>query len=117
MPLTNICFKQLYFKVRYLGVENADPNEYMAKYGSSLKDANDFPKFTSDLDLQAKFVQTTTTTSSDSKLVHTDMVFDAGVARFQQTGGDFVELVGDLDALNLIDLDKEGLSYYRNLKF
>jgi hypothetical protein len=100
--------------VRYLGVENADPKEYQAKYGSSLKETNELPKFVGEFDCAAKFINTTTTTTSESKLIPSDLIFDAGNARFNQAGGDFVELVGDLEALNLIDLDKEGLGFYRN---
>ena len=75
--------------VKYLGVTSADPNDYVLKYGSSLKDSKDLPKFVLDIE-----------TPSNLKLA-------ADVQSIVP------ELEGDLDALNLVDLDFEGLSEYR----
>ena len=71
-----------------MGVTNADPKEYIAKYGTSLKRAHEMPSFVIELEGQyKKLIQ-------EQSLPH--------------------ELEGDVDALRLVDLDKEGLSMYRN---
>jgi hypothetical protein len=74
-----------------LGVFRANPNEYTEKYGTNLKHATELPDFINELD------------PSDVKQ---SLFADKPM---------FHELDGDIEALSLIDLDKEGLSEYRNL--
>jgi len=75
---------------KYLGVIRANPIEYIERYGPNLKTKHELPEYVLDIknpvDLAAE-------TNDEVK----------------------IELVGDVDALNLIDLDKEGLSMYKNL--
>lgn len=77
-------------EVKYLGVIKANPIEYLQKYGDTLKNSNDLPKFVLDiatpdnLELAADCKQS---------LVH--------------------ELEGQVEALRLVDLDQEGLAEYK----
>jgi len=80
-----VCIKEQY---KNLGVQAANPAEYVAKYGASLKSTCELPKFA--LDMKP-------TDGSDP---------NACPAKEHK-------LVGDLNALNLIDLDKEGLGIYK----
>lgn len=77
-------------KIQILGVESADPNEYVAKYGSTLKTKSELPKFALNVKgPDGVSLDDTAASLKDHKLV------------------------GDLEGLNLIDLDKEGLSMYK----
>ena len=77
--------------VKNLGVLRTDPKKYIEKYGDDLKKAEDFPQ---------SFLEITNTPgielASDCKRKNVHH-----------------ELEGDLFALNLIDLEKEGLSEYK----
>ena len=73
-----------------MGVENADPREYIAKYGSSLKRSHELPSFVVELE------------------------GNNGYNKYVQEQGIANELEGDLDALKYLDLDREGLGIYRN---
>jgi len=70
-------------EIKYLGTVNADPKEYIAKHGTSLKKSHELPSFVNSLDGNQKFVP----------------VAKAG----------YYELEGDVDALKYLDLEKEGL--------
>ena len=77
---------------KYLGVISANPSEYVQTYGAALKQTQDLPDFVLEIKNPGGLVL-----ASEK---------NACLAP---------ELEGDLDALNLIDLDKEGLSAYRKL--
>ena len=73
-----------------MGVVSADPREYIAKYGSSLKRSHEMPSFVVDMEGQN------------------------GYKKYVQEQGIANELEGDLDALKYLDLEREGLGIYRN---
>ena len=76
---------------KYLGIIRANPAEYVARYGPSLKTSSELPDFVLDIKPPSGVVL-----AADHK------------------PSSVPELEGDLHALNLIDLDKEGLSEYRS---
>ena len=77
-------------RTTYLGTINADPIEYVNRYGNSLKTFAEFPDIL--------------------KRIKHDEILAADVET------EPVEtLVGDLDALSLVDLEKEGLSAYSSV--
>lgn len=78
-------------ELKYLGVIRANPVEYVQTYGVTLKVSNDLPDFVHEI----KAPQ------------------EVGVLAAEYTPLDHHELEGDVHALNLINLDKEGLSAYR----
>ena len=73
------------------GVVRADPDEYTKRFGSELKDANKMPSFVQEVK-----------NPEGLKLAN----------EYVREGP--VELEGDLCALTLVDLEKEGLGEYRN---
>jgi hypothetical protein len=73
-----------------LGVIRANPQEYMSRYGSTLKTARELPSFVLEIKPPTGVVL-----ASD----------------YQYNG--MYELEGDLDALSLVDLEREGLGEYR----
>jgi hypothetical protein len=75
---------------KYLGVIRANPVEYVQRYGATLKVARDLPSFVLDIKTPEGIVL-----AADYKYntVH--------------------ELEGDVRAMQLVDLDREGLSEYR----
>jgi hypothetical protein len=75
-----------------LGVIRANPAEYVQRYGSCLKTARELPSFVLDIKPASGLVLAA---DHVPNLVH--------------------ELVGDLHALSLIDLDREGLGEYKFL--
>lgn len=78
-------------EVKYLGVIRANPAEYVQRYKNTLKSARDMPQFVLDIKQPQGIVL-----AADYKYygVH--------------------ELEGAVSALNLIDLEKEGLAQYRS---
>jgi len=76
---------------KYLGIIKANPNEYIQRYANSLKTPRELPEFVLDIKPPAGVVLAADVSQSN---VH--------------------ELEGDLEALSLVDLDKEGLAEYRN---
>lgn len=75
---------------QYLGVVRANPTEYLKRYGNTLVDSINLPKFV--VDIQPP----------------------EGVVLASQSRNEPVyELEGDIEALNYVDLDKEGLSEYK----
>ncbi len=70
----------------------ADPHEYVQRYGVDLKAYEDLPDF-------VKNIQTPT---------------DVGSLASEQTYNQVHELEGDLEALKLVDLEKEGLEMYKS---
>lgn len=83
----NVVVKKDY---KYLGVVRANPVEYVQKYGPSLKKPKDLPQFVLDIK-------------------HPEGLTLAANHRYNQTH----ELEGDIEALRLVDLDREGLSEYK----
>lgn len=75
-----------------LGIVRADPMEYSERYGSTLKKSIDLPNFVQDIKPPSGL---TLAAESASTIPY--------------------ELEGDLHALNLVDLESEGLNEYRNL--
>lgn len=73
-----------------LGVIRANPSEYVARYGSTLKAARELPPFVLEIKPPAGVI----------------------LAADQQYNT-FYELEGDVQALRLVDLDREGLAEYR----
>ena len=73
-----------------LGIIRANPSEYVARYGATLKKANELPPFVLEIKPPAGIVLASEMTNCN---VH--------------------ELEGDVEALQLIDLDHEGLSEYK----
>jgi hypothetical protein len=78
-------------EVRDGGVVRADPDEYTAKFGSTLKTVNELPDFVREIR-----PPTGLTLASES-------VTQGGVTQVRQ------ELEGDVYALSFVDLNREGL--------
>lgn len=76
-------------EVKYLGVVKANPIDYVQKYGNSLKSAKELPEFV----LQIKTPQGLVLAADCEENVH--------------------ELEGDVEALQLVNLDEECLSEYK----
>ena len=76
---------------KYLGIIRANPAEYVARYGPSLKTSSELPDFVLDIKPPSGVIL-----AADYK------------------PSSVPELEGDLHALNLIDLEKEGLAEYRS---
>lgn len=70
----------------------ADPEDYIKRYGPSLKSSQNLPNFVKSIKTPA----------------------DVGKLAAEHNYNDVHELEGDLDALKLIDLDKEGLGMYKS---
>jgi hypothetical protein len=77
-------------EVKDLGVIRANPTEYISRFGNFLKAPNDLPDFVKEI-------------KPPSGLV---LAAHAPMPKF--------ELEGDLHALSMIDLDREGLSEYKS---
>lgn len=75
-----------------LGVIRANPTEYVSRYGTTLKSARELPPFVLEIKPPAGVVLASETKYNSA-----------------------YELEGDIQALSLIDLDREGLSEYKNL--
>jgi hypothetical protein len=77
-------------EVKYLGVVSADPAKYIEKFGSKLIKPNEIPEYLREIPTPE------------------------GLASPNESTQTFLpELEGDLEALNLIDLEKEGLGDYK----
>jgi hypothetical protein len=76
-----------------LGIIRANPAEYVARYGSSLKSSKELPPFVLEIKPPAGIIL-----ASD----------------YSESFNNVYELEGDVSALKLIDLDREGLSEYKN---
>jgi hypothetical protein len=76
-----------------LGVTKVNPNDYVRKYGSTLKSSDDLPKILTDIKQPELIAGTNQSASLPGK----------------------IKLEGDVHALKLIDLDKFGLSEYKSL--
>lgn len=78
-------------EIKYLGVIRANPAEYVQRYGSSLKSANELPDYVASIKTPEGLVL---------------------AANYRYNN--IYELEGDLQALRLVDLDREGLAEYRS---
>jgi hypothetical protein len=76
---------------KFLGVIRANPIEYAQRYGAHMKLSRELPQFVLDIPTSEGFVL---------------------AADYKQTAHH--ELEGDVHALKLIDLEREGLGEYRN---
>jgi len=76
---------------KFLGVVRANPNEYVQRYAHSLKPSKDLPQFVLDMQTPRGLVL-----AADHKPKPNH------------------DLEGDLDALKLVDLDREGLTQYKS---
>jgi hypothetical protein len=76
---------------KYLGVVRANPVDYVQRYGHSLVVSNELPQFVQDI-------------------ATPDGIELAANSKYSE----LYELEGDVEALNLVDLEKEGLGQYRN---
>ena len=83
---------QVIKELKYLGVIRANPHEYVKTYGHTLKHARDLPDFVREIRQPQ----------------------EVGVLAAEYEPLEFHELEGDVHALNLVNLDKEGLGYYKN---
>ena len=79
-------------RYKYLGVVKADPIEYSKKYNSSLLKCNQIPQFVSE--------------------IQTPKGLELAADKMKDVLS-YPELEGDLYALKLINLEKEGLSMYK----
>jgi len=77
--------------IKNLGIEKADPVTYTLQYGSSLKTASELPDI-----------------ANEVKVLHGIPLAAENTHKY------YMELEGDIHALALIDLDKEGLSEYKH---
>jgi hypothetical protein len=77
-------------EVKYLGVVRANPNEYVEKYGETL--LTDLPDFVQEIETPE----------------------EVGVLAADYKAKSLVELEGELEGFQYVDLDKEGLGEYRN---
>ena len=84
-------FVEVKKEFKYLGVIRANPADYVNKFGAELKEARDLPDFVND--------------------VRTP---DGIILAAQYRPLAHHELEGDLHALKLVDLEKEGLGVYTN---
>ena len=108
-----------------LGVVRADPADYVARFGSTLTEASAMPEFVHDIDppsgltlaasskhkstKKAKSATTTTTTTTSNKKRSSN----SKKAAHRKKQPEY-ELEGDLYALKLIDLEREGLAHYKD---
>jgi Ca2+-binding EF-hand superfamily protein len=76
---------------KYCGIVNANPADYVQRYGNTLRSPNELPQFVRDIRPPAGVV------------LAAECVYNP-----------VHELEGDVEALKLIDLDREGLSQYKN---
>lgn len=75
--------------VKHLGIIRADPVEYKQLYGDALVPSSELPQFVKDIK------------APDGIVLAADYIYVSPE-----------ELEGDLNALDLIDMEKEGLSQY-----
>jgi len=77
---------------KYLGVVRANPADYVERYGGMLKKSHELPQFV--LDIQTPNGLVLAAEKKNEPIIH--------------------ELEGDVEALNLINLENEGLGQYRS---
>jgi len=77
-------------EIKYLGIIRANPAEYVSRYGVTLKQASELPEFVTDIK------------TPDGLVLAANYRYNT-----------LHELEGDVQALRLIDLDREGLAEYR----
>jgi len=78
-------------EIKYLGVIRANPAEYVTRYGATLKQATELPEFVTDI------------RTPDGLVLAANYRYNS-----------LHELEGDLQALRLVDLEREGLAEYRS---
>ena len=85
--MQNRCNKNVYLKI---GVIKANPIEYVRTFGNTLRHASEMPQYV--IDIQAP----------DGMVLAAEYEFNP-----------IYQLEGNVEALNLVDLVKEGLEMYR----
>lgn len=80
-----------------LGIIKANPNEYIERFGAQLKAINEMPEFIREFKIPKEYAGLAGVDSETTQL------------------SPIYELEGDIQALSLVDLDKEGLSEYKSL--
>lgn len=99
-------------------VEQVNPDEYRKQYGDTLMATNQMPQFTSDWNYVSKLPVATDDLRNELKRVNNVGASSSGSSTSNDLIGpimfsdEYPELVGDVHALNLLDLNKHGLSYY-----
>lgn len=78
-------------EIKYLGVIRANPAEYVSRYGATLRQSGDLPSFVTDIK------------TPDGLVLAANYRYNS-----------LYELEGDVQALRLVDLDREGLAEYRS---
>ena len=78
-------------EIKYLGVIRANPVEYVQQYGAELKVSSALPQFVLDIKTPA----------------------DVGVLAAEYQAKALIELEGQLEGFQYVDLDKEGLGEYK----
>ena len=78
-------------EIKYLGVIRANPAEYVSRYGATLRQSSDLPSFVTDIK------------TPDGLVLAANYRYNS-----------LYELEGDVQALRLVDLDREGLAEYRS---
>ena len=78
-------------EIKYLGVIKANPAEYVEKYGDSLKLSSALPEFVLNIKTPG----------------------DVGTLAAEYRAKSLIELEGELEGFQYVDLDKEGLGEYR----
>lgn len=81
---------------KYLGVVRANPSDYIKRYGDSIVQPKNLPDFVRKIPAPKGVVLAADLYGNHSSLLH--------------------ELYGDVEALKLVDLDREGLGQYKNYK-
>lgn len=79
-------------EIRYLGVIRANPTDYIQKYGTTMKSSEALPQFVLDI-----------ATPSDIGVLAADYDYRSDL-----------ELDGEIEALQYVNLDAEGLTEYRS---
>lgn len=79
-------------EIKYLGVLKANPNEYVERYGSALKNYKNLPDFVTEIPTPS----------------------DVGTLAAEHQAKQLIELEGELEAFQYVDLDSAGLSEYRS---
>lgn len=105
--------------IRYLGIVDADPNEYRSRYGHTLKHSSELPSFIIDHENISRYTADAPVNYTRDLEVELSKLSGSNYHSYSTNGiapsSNVVELFGDLEALKLLDrdtLEREGLSQY-----
>ena len=94
-----------------MGVVNANPTDYIQRYGETLKSANQLPEMIKNIPVQGnKYIFNYILLNFSMYFFFKEGIVLAADYHFNHVH----QLEGDVEALKLIDLEAEGLSCYRN---